>query len=319
MKKFDVFVIGSGTAGMTIANKCASKGLTVAITDELPYGGTCALRGCDPKKVLIGATEVVDFAKRLSGKGIDSVPSINWQDLMAFKQTFVEDVPANIEKGFVKKGITSYHGRATFVTKNQLRINDEIVQADKIAIAIGAKTKSLHIPGEEYAINSTGFLNLKKLPASLAFIGGGYIAFEFAHLAARSGAKVTIIHRGKSPLEKFDPYIVSHLAKATKSLGIKIILETEAIEIKKNNSEYLIIGKANDKVVEVKANKVINSAGRSPAVSDLNLRAANIRYSKKGIEVNEYLQSVSNAIVYAAGDCADTNGFPLTPVAFKYH
>ena len=81
MKKYDVFIIGSGMSGMTIANKCASKGLSVGITDELPYGGTCALRGCDPKKVIIGATEVRDFAKRLKGKGIDTIPNINWRDI----------------------------------------------------------------------------------------------------------------------------------------------------------------------------------------------------------------------------------------------
>ena len=93
MKKYDVFVIGSGMAGMTVANKCASQCLEVGITDELPYGGTCTLRGCDPKKVIIGVTEVRDFAMRLKGKGVDTVPDVNWQDIMAFKQSFVDAMP----------------------------------------------------------------------------------------------------------------------------------------------------------------------------------------------------------------------------------
>ena len=103
MKKYDVFVIGSGMSGMTVANKCASKGLKVGITDELPYGGTCALRGCDPKKVIIGATEVRDFAQRLKGNGIDTVPEVNWEDIMAFKQSFVDAMPPKIEKGYKNK------------------------------------------------------------------------------------------------------------------------------------------------------------------------------------------------------------------------
>ncbi len=315
MKKFDVFIIGSGMAGMTIANKCASKGLTVAITDELPYGGTCALRGCDPKKVLIGATEVVDFATRLKGKGIDTVPTIDWSSLMAYKQTFVDPVPANIEKGYKKSGITTYHSPAKFISANRLVVDNETVEAGKIVVASGAKTRKLQIPGEEYTINSTNFLNLKELPQSLIFIGGGYIAFEFAHIAARSGAKVTIVHRGKSPLEKFEQDIVKHLVTATKELGIEILLETEVTEIQKENEQYTVTGNANGEPIKVSAQTVINSAGRTPAIFDLELDAANIKHGKKGITVNEYLQSVSNPNVYAAGDCADTKGLPLTPVA----
>ena len=117
MKKYDVFVIGSGMSGMTVANKCASKGLKVGITDELPYGGTCALRGCDPKKVIIGATEVRDFAQRLKGNGIDTVPEVNWEDIMAFKESFVDAMPPKIEKGYKNKDIDTYHTSAKFLSR----------------------------------------------------------------------------------------------------------------------------------------------------------------------------------------------------------
>lgn len=91
---------------MTAANKCASKGLKVGITDELPYGGTCALRGCDPKKVIIGATEVRDFAQRLKGNGIDTIPKVNWEDIMAFKQSFVDAMPPKLKKHIKIKILT---------------------------------------------------------------------------------------------------------------------------------------------------------------------------------------------------------------------
>ena len=231
MKKYDVFVIGSGMAGMTMANKCASKGLSVGITDELPYGGTCALRGCDPKKVIIGATEVRDFAKRLQGKGIDTIPNINWKDIMAFKQTFVDEMPRKIEKTYKKNGIDTFHDSATFINENTLSVGNETIQADKVVISSGSKPKVLDFEGGQRGQTSTDFLNLKELPQSLLFIGGGYIAFEFAHIAARSGAEVTIVHRGKRPLENFDKDIVKHLVDATRNLEIKIVLELSLIHI----------------------------------------------------------------------------------------
>ena len=315
MKKYDVFVIGSGMAGMTIANKCASKGLSVGITDELPYGGTCALRGCDPKKVIIGATEVRDFAKRLKGKGIDNIPNINWKDIMAFKQTFVDEMPKKIEKGYKKNGIDTYYNSATFIDENTLSVGNETIQADKVVIASGSKPKVLDFEGGQLAKTSTDFLNLKELPQSLLFIGGGYIAFEFAHIAARSGAEVTIVHRGKRPLENFDKDIVKHLVDATRNLGVKLVLETEVSKIERKDGNYITTGISNGKETNFKSAAVFNSAGRPPAIFDLELEKAGISFSKKGIEVNEYLQSTTNANIYAAGDAADSRGLPLTPVA----
>ena len=315
MKKYDVFIIGSGMSGMTIANKCASKGLSVGITDELPYGGTCALRGCDPKKVIIGATEVRDFAKRLKGKGIDTIPNINWRDIMAFKQTFVDEMPRKIEKGYKKNGIETFHSSATFINENTLSVGNETIQADKVVIASGSKPKVLDFEGGQLAKTSTDFLNLKELPQSLLFIGGGYIAFEFAHIAARSGAEVTIVHRGKRPLENFDKDIVKHLVDATGNLGVKLVLETEVSKIERKDGNYITTGISNGKETNHKSAEVFNSAGRPPAIFDLELKKAGISFSKKGIEVNEYLQSKSNANIYSAGDAADSRGLPLTPVA----
>ncbi|MGW1456112.1 dihydrolipoyl dehydrogenase family protein [Salegentibacter agarivorans] len=315
MKKYDVFVIGSGMSGMTVANKCASKGLKVGITDELPYGGTCALRGCDPKKVIIGAIEVRDFAQRLKGNGIDTVPEVNWEDIMAFKQSFVDAMPPKIEKGYKNKDIDTYHTSAKFLSDNTLQVGDEVIEADKFLIATGAKPRVWNFEGGNLALSSTDFLNLEELPSSLLFIGGGYIAFEFAHIAARAGADVTILHRGEFPLENFDRDIVQHLVDATRKLGIKLVLETEVSKIEKKEGHYVVTGKSNGKETTYKTASVFNSAGRPPAIFDLDLEKAGISFSKKGITVNEYLQSTSNPNIYAAGDSADSRGLPLTPVA----
>lgn len=314
MKKFDLFVVGSGMAGMSIAQKAAGKGLQVAITDELPYGGTCALRGCDPKKVLIGPTEINYHAKHLLGKGIDEIPEINWEDVMAFKQKFVDEMPPKIEKGYEKKGITMYHKTASFLSENTLQVGDEKIEADKIAIATGARPRELDFPGAEYAETSTDFLNMPEMPESLLFVGGGYIAFEFAHIAARCGAEVTIVHRSQLPLKNFEEDIVKHLIKVTEELGINLVLKTEVCGIEKLDQGYRVKGNASGEFKFYEAEMVINSAGRPPKISDLDLEKANIAYSRKGIEVNEYLQSTTNSRIYAAGDAADSPGLPLTPV-----
>ncbi len=315
MKEYDVFILGSGMAGMTIANKSASKGLTVGITDELPYGGTCALRGCDPKKVIIGATEVWDFAARLKGNGIDTIPNVNWKNIMAFKQSFVDAMPPKIEKGYKKNGIDTYHSSARFLSEDTLQVGEISIKAKKIVIATGAKARLLEFEGGELAQSSTDFLNIQELPKSMLFIGGGYIAFEFAHIAARSGSEVTIVHRGKNPLENFDQDIVKHLVAATKNLGIKLILETEVTKIEKRNNQYQVTGTSKNGTKHFETEAVFNSAGRPPAIFDLDLDSANIEFTKKGIKVNEFLQSTSNPNIYAAGDAADSKGLPLTPVA----
>ena len=315
MKEYDVFIIGSGMAGMTIANKCASKGLKVGITDELPYGGTCALRGCDPKKVIIGATEVRDFAKRLKGNGIDTIPKVNWKDIMAFKQSFMDEMPLKIENGYKKNGIDTFHSSAKFLSENTLEVGKDKVKASKIVIASGSKPRVLEFEGGHFAKSSTDFLNLAELPKSLLFIGGGYIAFEFAHIAARCGAEVTIVHRGESPLENFEQDIVKHLVSASKKLGIKLVLETEVTSIEKMNNKYRVKGQSAEKTAYFEAEAVFNSAGRPPAIFDLNLEKAKIAFTKKGITMDKYLQSTSNPYIYTAGDAAYSEGLPLTPVA----
>jgi glutathione reductase (NADPH) len=315
MKKYDVIVIGSGMAGMTITNKCAKKGLKTAITDSRPYGGTCALRGCDPKKILVGAAEIIDRANKMSGTGISGDIFINWQDLMAYKNELVSKMPKGVEKGYEKAGVKMYHGAASFESENTVRIGNDLLEGDKIVIVTGARPVILDIPGGDLPIDSTDFLNLEKLPEHITFIGGGYIAMEFAHIAARAGSKVTIFHQGKRPLENFDEDIVKHLVDATRALEIDLHLETEVVGIEEDDDQFKVITKSPNSTETHQTNLVVNAAGRVPELDGMNLEKANIHYSEKGIEVNEYLQSESNPAVYAAGDAADSNGLNLTPVA----
>ena len=315
MKKYDVIVIGSGMAGMTIANKCAKKGLKTAVTDSRPYGGTCALRGCDPKKILVGAAEIIYRANKMEGIGIEGNISINWHDLMAYKNEFVSKMPKSVEKGYEKAGVEMYQGVASFESENTVRIGNDLLEGNKIVIATGARPVTLDIPCGDLPIDSADFLNLEKLPEHITFIGGGYISMEFAHLAVRAGSKVSIFHRGERPLENFDEDLVAHLVNATKDLGIDLYVDTEVIGIEKDGGPFTVITKSSNGEETHHTNLIVNAAGRVPELDNMNLEKANIAFSKKGIEVNEYLQSVSNPAIYAAGDAAASNGLNLTPVA----
>ncbi|MEO1291161.1 MAG: NAD(P)/FAD-dependent oxidoreductase, partial [Chloroflexota bacterium] len=297
--EFDIIVIGVGMAGLNIARRCAASNKRVAVVDELPYGGTCALRGCDPKKVLVGAAEVVDWHRRMAGNGITGDTRIDWQDLMAFKRTFTEPVPDNIEDSLTKMGVETYHERAQFVDKNKLQVGQNILSAQHIVVATGAKPRPLDIPGEELIATSTDFLELKTLPERIIFIGGGYISFEFAHIAARAGAETTILHRGERPLEDFDPDLVSELMTASSAVEIDVKVNMEVIAIRQSEKGYIVHTDTNE---QFECDLVIHGAGRVPAIDDLDLDKAGIEHTHHGIVVNEYLQSVSNPIVYAAGD-----------------
>ena len=316
-QSFDLIVIGVGMAAVTAANKCASAGWSVAVVDELPYGGTCALRGCDPKKMLRRGAEIIDAASLMNGKGIEPGSlAINWSDLMAFKRAFTEKMPPKIESGLDKNGVTTLHGSAKFIAENIIEVDGKTrLQAKKILIATGAKPRKIDVPGAQYLIDSTAFLELESLPKKILFVGGGFISFEFAHIAARAGSDVQIIDRGERPLKGFDPDLVDKLLERSKEAGIEVVKKTSLISIAKEGSGYSVTLDVDGNIQEYSADLIVHGAGRVPAIDDLDPDKAGVESDAHGVKVNEYLQSISNPSIYAAGDAADTKGAPLTPVA----
>ncbi len=309
--KFDVFVIGAGSAGQTVAKKTAQAGLKVGITERLQYGGTCPLRGCDPKKALLAATEVVEMAKNMAGNGVVKQAKISWKAMQKFKKTFTKPVPAAAENSLLELGIQTFSGEASFVSKNKIQLGDTTIEAKYMVIATGQKPRELPIKGAEYLKTSADFLGLKKLPKHIVFIGAGYIGMEFAHMAARAGAKVTIIQKPERPLTNFDADLVAKLTAYSKEIGIKFIFNAAVLEVKKGKSKYKILFNQHKKEQQIKCNVVFNTAGRVPAIDNLNLDVANIAYHEKGISVTEYLQNTTNDAVYVCGDVSD-HGLPLT-------
>jgi glutathione reductase (NADPH) len=252
----------------------------------------------------------------MEGNGVSSKEAkIDWSALVRFKRTFTDPVPENREKGYAKAGIAAFHGRTHFLDQTSLQVGDETLTGRFILIAAGAKPASLGISGEAYLTTSDQFLELEQLPQRIVFVGGGYISFEFAHIAALAGAQVRILHRGVRPLEGFDADLVGQLVQATGELGVDVCLNTEVKSISKDGYHFAV--KTSNEYGEqtFEADLVVHGAGRVPDIDDLDLEKAGIKREKKGVSVNEYLQSISNPAVYAAGDAAATAGLPLTPVA----
>jgi glutathione reductase (NADPH) len=172
----------------------------------------------------------------------------------------------------------------------------------------------LGFPGADRLTTSEQFLDLDRLPPRIVFVGGGFISFEFAHVAARAGVEATILHRGARPLEAFDPDLVDLLVKRTRELGIRVELGVEVRAVERDGGRLVVRGMRSGEELRFETDLAVHGAGRAPQLDDLDLETAGVKREKRGVVVNEFLQSVSNPAVYAGGDAA-ASGPQLTPKA----
>ncbi|WP_010540012.1 dihydrolipoyl dehydrogenase family protein [Dietzia alimentaria] len=315
-RTYDLIVIGAGVAGTAAATQCAAQGWRVAIVDSLPYGGTCPLRGCDPKKILRRGAEIIDSAHLMRGKGIDdSGLAINWADLMAHKHGFTDPIPRGTEDGLIDSGVTTLHGRAQFVDAHQLEVDGTTHTADRFLIATGAQPRPLDFPGHEHLIDSTEFLDLDALPARILFVGGGFISFEFAHIAARVGSEAVIIDHGARPLKGFDPDLVELVVERGRSAGVEVRRTTAIVSVERSDSGLRVTVDHDGTTETIETDLVVHGAGRIAQLEDLRLDVAGVEWGDRGVSVADHLQSTTNPAFWAIGDAADTAGMPLTPVS----
>ena len=310
--KFDTVVVGSGTSAYHAVDGLNKAGQKVAIVDERPYGGTCALRGCQPKKYLVSNVEAVAMASHLVGRGILAAPKTDWQSLQTLKNEFLEGRSEAEINNWQQAGVTTFNGRAVMTGEDEITVGHDRLKAQHIVLATGATPRRSDIPGTEHVCDSEYFLNMADLPNRIVFIGGGYISFEFAHIAIRAGAKeVTILHRSSRPLKTFDQDIVKSVLKAGQGDGIRVVLNETPISVESVENELIIRGSNN---AVYKSDLIIEATGRVPNLSVLEGDHGNVEHSARGVIVNEFMQNVSNPRVYAVGDCAATQ-YMLAPVA----
>lgn len=238
MKQFDVMIIGSGPGGIAAAYELAETYEKVAVVEADLWGGTCPNRGCDPKKVLYGAVEAKDRINQLVKKGIEKRPKINWQELMAFKETFTQPVPVEQKAGLADAGIQTITGKAVFKDAHTIVVGTQEYYSDIFILATGQHSALLDISGKEYFSTSTDFLSMQELPEKIAFVGGGYISLELANIANSCGSEVHILHHNERLLKEFDESLTHDLMENLKLRGIQFHFNESVQEIAKQKEQF---------------------------------------------------------------------------------
>lgn len=311
----DVLVIGSGVACQSIVFRLREAGRSVGVIENGPPGGTCKTRGCDAKKPYVNAAKRVLQARAMIGHGVTGDLQLDWLALAAFKDSFTDPVPGQTRREMADAGIKLIEGPPRFIDPHTVEVNGQRVRGEQVVIATGRRPRTLDLPGAEHAITSDDFLELKSLPRRVVFIGGGYIAMEFAGVAAVAGSEVTVVEAGDYPLKPFDRDAVRTVMAALTDLGVTILTRRRVTAV-----ESLDAGKGfrvvtGEQEPAINADLVINASGRVPSLNGLNLDAVGIAHGKAGLQVDEFLRSTSHHHVWAAGDVADNHRAPLTPTA----
>eukprot|EP00913_Durusdinium_trenchii_P008802 g8268.t1 len=313
---YELIVIGTGPAGSSVARAIREQGRRVAIIEERPFGGTCALRGCNPKKVYANAGHLMAQINGAQGRLVSTENArIDWSNLAAFKREFTDSIPEKSRRSFEDDGIDTIQGTARLTGPQTIQVGDRTLTAERIFVAVGAQPAPLDIPGGEQTIDSDAFMELDTLPPRVCFIGGGYVAMEFAHVALRAGREVTVVERDSQILNGFDPDLTQQLADYSREQGLTVHTGSEVTRIDTDGDGLQVVFETDGDAQTVPCDLVVRGAGRIPRLEPLDPAAANLKTGKDGIEVDPYLRSTSNPHVFAAGDCAATGRPKLTPTA----
>ena len=311
----DLFVIGGGSGGVRAARVAAQHGARVMVAEEYRVGGTCVIRGCVPKKLLVYASRFRGEFEDAAGYGW-SVPqwSFDWPTLIANKDKEIARLEAAYTMTLGKAGVTIVKQRAVVADPHTVQLADgKRVRTATVLIATGgAPTYGDPIPGIEHAISSNEAFHLPRLPQHVLIQGGGYIALEFAGIFAGLGSNVTVIYRGDNILRGFDDEVRHHVRVDMEKRGIKVITGCTVTAIEKNGGR-LFARFSNG--FQHTADCVMFATGRAPNVDRLGLKEAGVAIANNGgVAVDEYSRS-SVPSIYAVGDV--TNRVNLTPVAVR--
>lgn len=310
---YDLFVIGAGSGGVRASRIASGFGARVAVAEEYRVGGTCVIRGCVPKKLLVYASHFAEDFETARGYGWDvGESSFSWKKLIARKDAEIDRLNGLYINTLEGAGVEIINGRGVVEGPNSVRVGDKVYTAKTILIAVGGWPTMPDVPGIEHAISSNEALHLDDMPDNVVVVGGGYIAVEFAGIFNGMGAKVTQLYRGEQILRGFDDELRSHLADEMlkKDIDLRLGVNVTAIEKTENGVSLTLTDGST-----LEAGVVMYATGRKPNVDGLGLDTAGVALDQNGaVKVDAYGKTNVDSI-YAVGDVTDR--VQLTPVAIK--
>ena len=315
-EEVDLFVIGAGSGGVRAARISAGYGARVVIAEEYRVGGTCVIRGCVPKKLLVYASRFADEFEDATGYGwMLPEPKFDWATLIANKDREIARLEAAYTANLDRARVKVVKSRAVLVDPHTVKLvaTGETVRAKHILIATGGwPSLGKDIEGHNHIISSNEALHLTELPKRILIQGGGYIALEFASIFNGLGSDVTVVYRGENILRGFDEDVRHHLRTELEKRGIKIVTKVIVEGIEKVDHGLCVQLSDHETIL---VDKVMFATGRRPNVKGIGLEAAGVMLNEAGaIAVNEYSQT-SVPHIYAVGDVTDR--INLTPVAIR--
>jgi pyruvate/2-oxoglutarate dehydrogenase complex dihydrolipoamide dehydrogenase (E3) component len=317
MTKYDAVIIGTGQAGPSLAVRLAGAGMKTAIVERKRFGGTCVNTGCIPTKTLVASARAAHIARPAGEYGVRIGGSItvDMKKIKARKDAVVARSNEGVEKWLKStENLRVYEGHARFQDAHQLRVGNEILEADKIFVNVGGRASTPPLRGLDQVsyLNNSTMMDMDFLPEHLIVIGGSYVGLEFAQMYRRFGSKVTIVERGPRLIQREDEDVSEAIRTILENEGIKIRLSAECIALEKRGDK-VAVGvdcTSGDKIVV--GSHVLLAVGRVPNTADLGLENARIAMDQRGyIQVDDQLRTNVPGI-YALGDCNGRGAFTHT-------
>jgi pyruvate/2-oxoglutarate dehydrogenase complex dihydrolipoamide dehydrogenase (E3) component len=315
-RRFDSIVIGAGQAGPPMVGRLASAGHKVALIERKLIGGTCVNTGCTPTKALVASAYAAHLARRGADFGVNAGPvSVDFTAVMARKNEVVGNSRSHLEawlRGM--ENCTLVEGQARFLSPTTIAVGDDVLEAERVFINVGARAAAPDFPGRDQVktLTNTTLLELDVLPRRLIVVGGSYVGLEFAQAFRRFGAEVTVVEKAPRLVQREDTEVSDAIREILEAEGIEVRLESECIQFEPRGAEIAVGVNCAAGEPEVLGTHVLLAVGRRPNTDDLGLEAAGVKVDAHGYVVVDESLKTSVPHIWALGDCNGRGAFTHT-------